>query len=189
MEEIFPSYLSKDGLLRYLRVLLNLLFLKAEAMFFTSHSFIICFADFRWKAATNQVIKHSCNFKAEMRGSMSKVWIYVAMSKPCRLHIGLSESWQPCFSNESAVASCILFLINAYKIQMPCQIGECPLCDYVLVLMCVQVCMCAVVHVCTCTGMCVLCTCVCLYVTVRGQCLGVGFLSLLYGTRGLNAGA
>ena len=71
MEEIFPSYLSKDGLLRYLRVLLNLLFLKEEAMFFASHSFIICFADFRWKAATNQAIKHSCNFKAEMRHEQS----------------------------------------------------------------------------------------------------------------------
>lgn len=76
MEELFSSYLSKDGLLRYLYILLNLLFLKAEAIFMASacsHGFIICFADVRWKAATNQVLKHSCNFKSVMRGSMSKV--------------------------------------------------------------------------------------------------------------------
>lgn len=178
--------------MRYLRVLLNLLFLKAEAMFLASHDFIICFADVRCKTVTNQVLRHSCNFKAVMRGSMSKVWMSVAVLKPCRPHTGLLESWQPCFSNESAVAFWVLlFLINVCKIQMPCQIGECPLCVYVLVCVCagVQVCTCADVHVCTCTGMCVLCTCVCLYVKVRGQCLGVGFLSLLYWTRGLNSGA
>lgn len=180
-----------------------------------------------WWKAYYQVLSHRCNFKVVVRRNMSRIWMYVAVSKPT--YTGFSASWQLCFSNQSTLVSWVLlFLRNVCRVQVPCQWGECPLCicvhgcryvgmhvciyvgvhvcryvgmhvcrcTCVQVYMCagmhvcVQVCMCAGMHVCRCEciQVCVLCTHACLCVKVRGRPLGVDSLPLRCGTRGLNWG-